>query len=586
MAKESFKRKLTAILSADVSGYSLLMGEDDEATVRTITAYRKVFYNIIKQHNGEVLDSPGDNLLADFVSVVDSVQCALAVQKEINARNEKVPDDRKMLFRIGINIGDVIHDNGRIYGDGVNIAARLEALAPPGGLAVSGDVFRQVEGKIDLEFEDMGEQKVKNIKKPIQVYRLGKNPREKQPFSTDKPTLKLPDKPSIAVLPFDNMSGDSSQDFLADGITEDIITDLSRFHDLFVIARNSTFTYKGKAVKTQEVAEELGVRFVLEGSIQRSGDRVRINAQLIDAITGGHVWADRYDRDVSDVFAVQDEVTAKIVGNLSGYHGKLTRDEKIRARKKGSSDLKVYEIYLQGLEHKHRFTKEDNQLARQLLKKAIEIDPEYARAYIALAWTHLFEVWWGWTNNPQQAIEQAFEAAHKATALDEWDAECHWVMADLCVATRQFEKAVSEFNRALEINPNFADILAEWGMFLARLGQAEKGLRKLRKAIRLNPNYPDWYTHFLGGATYAAHQYKEAISILKKVNQHTRNTRAYLAASYAQLGQMEEAEAEVLETLSLDPQASISSISNVEYYIETEDRDNFESGLRKAGLSE
>jgi adenylate cyclase len=586
MAAEGFNRKLAAILSADVAGYSRLMGDDEEATVRTLTAYREVFTNLIQQHKGRVIDSPGDNLLVEFASVLDAVQCAVAVQKEIKARNDDFPENRKMQFRIGINLGDVIQEEGRIYGDGVNIAARLEAMAQPGGITISGDVFRQVDGKIDLALEELGEQKVKNIQKPVQVYRVEHGPGKNQLPAADRAALELPVKASIAVLPFDNMSGDPKQDFLADGLTEDIITDLSRFRDLFVIARNSTFTYKGKPVKVQEVAEELKVRFVLEGSIQRSGDRVRITAQLIDATTGEHVWADRYDRNISDIFVLQDEVTEKIVGNLSGYHGKLTRVEKLRAKKKGSANLKVYETYLQGIEHKHRFTPENNLIARQLLEKAIGLDPDYARAYIALAWTYLFEVWWGWTDNPQQALEQAFEAAHKAATLDEWDAECHWVMADLCAITSQFEKAVAEYNRALELNPNFADVLADWGMFQARLGRAKESLETIRKAMRLNPNYPDWYTQFLGGATYAARQYEEAISVLKMVKQHTRVSRAYLAASYAQLGRMKEASAEAAETLKLDPHTGVSSISNVEYYTETADRDHFEAGMRKAGLPE
>ena len=364
MAEEGFKRKLTAILSADVEGYSRLMGEDEEATVRTLTAYREVLTTLIQQHNGRVIDSPGDNLLAEFASVVDAVQCAVAVQKEINARNAELPENHRMQFRVGINLGDVIQEGGRIYGDGVNIAARLEGLAKPGGICISKTAFDHIESKLPYGYEFLGDQPVKNIAKPVGAYRVLMDPRvtiagepeEKkpalvrrkailvggialvivvlaaliwnfyfrhapiEPASVEKMAFPLPDKPSIAVLPFVNMSRDPEKDYLADGLTENIITALSKIPEMFVIARNSTLTYKDKPVKVQQVAEDLGVRYILEGSVQKADDRVRINAQLIDTIKGHHLWAQRFDREFEDLFALQDEITLKIDNMKSGVH--------------------------------------------------------------------------------------------------------------------------------------------------------------------------------------------------------------------------------------------------------------------------
>ncbi|MHC4560932.1 MAG: adenylate/guanylate cyclase domain-containing protein, partial [Planctomycetota bacterium] len=406
MALEGFKRKLTAILSADVEGYSRLMSEDEEATVRAITAYREVFYTLIQQHNGKVLDSPGDNLLAEFASVVDAVQCAVAVQKEIKVRNDELPENRRMQFRIGINLGDVIQEEERIYGDGVNIAARLEGLAEPGGICVSKTAFDHIESKLPYGYEFLGDQTVKNIAKPVGAYRVLMEPRvtvagkpeEKrpapswhraivagafavlvlvvalaiwqfymrrpsvEPASLDKMAYPLPDKPSVAVLPFDNLSGDPGQDYLADGITENIITALSYIPEIFVIARNSTFTYKGKAVKAQEVAEDLGVRYILEGSVQRTGDRVRITAQFIDATSGRHLWADRYDRNLRDLFALQDEITLKIVFALQV---KLSVGVQARLARKTVPNFEAWSYYVRGYGHMMRHTKVDNAKARE-----------------------------------------------------------------------------------------------------------------------------------------------------------------------------------------------------------------------------
>jgi len=463
MDTKEFRRKLTAILSADVEGYSRLMGENEEATVRTITTYREVMTTLINQHQGKVLDSPGDNLLAEFASVVDAVQCAVAVQKEFKARNAELLENRKMQFRIGINLGDVIQEGDRIYGDGVNIAARLEAIAKPGGICISRTAFDHIESKLPLGYEYLGDQTVKNIVKPVGAYRVLMEPRitvaekvEKEETApvwrrkaviagaivvlvvaiglgiwtfllrpTHPPTevaskermvFPLPDKPSIAVLPFVNIGGDPEQEYFSDGITEEIITTLSKVPQLFVIARNSTFTYKGKSVKVQQVGKELGVRYVLEGSVRKAGGRVRITAQLIDAATGGHLWSERYDRDLKDIFALQDEITMKI---LTAVRVKLTEGEQARLYNKGAENLDSYLKVLQGMPYFYRFNKEGNIQARQMFEEAIALDGKNAGAYTMLGWTYLMEVWFGLSESPGKSMGRAAELAQKAHALDD-----------------------------------------------------------------------------------------------------------------------------------------------------------------------
>ncbi|UCE53866.1 MAG: adenylate/guanylate cyclase domain-containing protein, partial [Desulfobacterales bacterium] len=429
MAEEGFKRKLAAILSADVEGYSRLMSEDEEATVRTLTAYREVLTTLIQQHNGKVLDSPGDNLLAEFASVVDAVQCAVAVQKEIKARNDELPENRRMQFRIGINLGDVIQEEDRIYGDGVNIAARLEGLSEPGGICISKTAFDHIESKLPYGYEFLGDQTVKNIPRPVGAYRVLMEPRvtvaempeeEKptpvrrmpmmigalalflvaialviwqfyirrpsvEPAAVEKMAYPLPDKPSIAVLPFNNLSGDPDQEYFCDGMTEDLITDLSKISAIFVIARNSTFAYKGKSPKIRQVAEELGVRYVLEGSVRKADNQIRINAQLIDAVTGHHLWADRYDGNLDNVFSLQDKITQKIIGALAV---KLTANEKKQIAFRGTDNIEAYDVFLQGWDHYLRSTPEAFRKAIPFFEKAVELDPNYGQPYAALALTY------------------------------------------------------------------------------------------------------------------------------------------------------------------------------------------------------
>jgi len=529
MSQGSFKRKLITIFSADVAGYSRLMGDDESATVRTIEVYRKVMSELITQHRGRVIDSPGDNLLAEFGSVVDAVQGAVAVQKELQARNTELPQDRKMEFRIGINLGDVIQEGDRIYGDGVNVAARIEGLAPPGGICISRATYGQVKNKLDLGYEYLGEQSVKNIDEPVRVYRVltepeavGKVIGEKrflgrfsrrtamaaiivlfmvagsligwniylhqskkiEPASLDKMAFLLPDKPSIAVLPFDNFTDDPQQEYFSDGMTEEIITALSKVPDLFVIARNSTFSYKGKPVKIRQVAEELGVRYVLEGSVRRAGDRVRVTAQLIDAIKGHHLWAERYERELKDTFALQDEITGNI---LSALAVKLTRGEQATIRHKGTDNLEAYLKALQARWYLHRMTKEGDFRARQLAEEIMALDPEYASAYIILAYCHIRDVFFGRSKSRKESLEQALELAQKAISLDESFPTCYGLLSIIYMFKKQYEKAIAKAEQAIALDPNGADAYSRLGGGAAYGGQAAGSHRAVRKGDPYQP---------------------------------------------------------------------------------------------------
>jgi len=580
MADEGFKRKLTAILSADVVGYSRLMGENEAATVKTLTAYRKTIGELIHQHRGKVIDSPGDNILAEFTSVVDAVQCAVAAQNEVKARNAQFPENRRMEFRIGVNLGDVIEEEGRIYGDGVNIAARIEGLASPGGISISGTAYDHVENKVAAAFEYLGEQAVKNIRKPVRVYRILMRP-DVPP--QDGEEVKLPDKPSIAVLPFVNMSGEPEQEYFSDGMTEDLITDLSKVSGLFVIARNSAFTYKGKAVKVQEVSRELGVRFVLEGSVRKAGNRVRISAQLVDAITGGHLWAERYDRELTDIFALQDEVTQQIVSALAVN---LTKPEEDRLAWRGTDNLEAYDYALRGQESYYRFTKEANVEAQEMFEKAIALDPGYASAYSWLGlvllhrWTH------GWSQDPHLP-HRAFESAQRALALDAYLPEAHRILADVYLYRKQHEKAIAELERAIALNPNYADAFAALAEVLNWTGKPEKALELVKKAIRLNPHHQAWYFYVLGTSYMRMEQYEEALDVLKRGiirNPEFLGNHLALAPLYAEMGRMEEAQHEIQEILRVSPHFSIDMLKEMIPSKDTEIIETVIEAFRKAGL--
>ena len=633
MATQDFKRKLTAILSADVKGYSRLMGEDEEATVRTITAYRQVITEVVQKHRGRVVDSPGDNVLAEFASVVDAVRGAVEIQEELKVRNAELPENRKMEFRIGVNLGDVIHEEERIYGDGVNVAARVESLVEAGGICISRSAYDQVKNKLTLGYENLGEYSVKNIAEPVRVYKVLMDPesagkvigerrveakrgmrvaivgviafllvvggavlwKSYQPIvsppaevaSEKKLAFPLPEKPSLAVLPFDNLSGDSSQDYLSDGFTETIITELSNLSNLFVIARNSTFTYKGKPVKVQHVAEELGVRYVLEGSVQRSGERVRITAQLIDALTGHHLWAENYDRNFGDIFALQDDITDHVTMALQV---KLTEGEQARIRRGNIDNPQAYEYYLRGLETYRSFTKENNDQARKLYEKAAELDPNYALGWCSIGWTYYREGRFGWTDTPTKSLVLAEELGQKALALNDSMSEAYSLLSVVYMARRQHDKAVAYAEKTIALAPNFASNLATVALPFLYSGKPEVAIELVQTAMRHSPYYPSWYLPILGLAYRLTGQYDEAIDALEswRARANPRSSIPYLclAYTYEEAGRGEEAQVAVGEILKRNSKASIEHYakSNLFPYKNPAEIERVLNSLRKAGM--
>jgi len=588
MTEGRVKRKLSAILSADVKGYSRLMGLDEAATVQTLKAYRKTMFTLIREYSGRVVDSPGDNLLAEFESVIDAVQCAVEIQQDLKAKNVELSKDRRMEFRIGVNLGDVIKEGERIYGDGVNIAARIEGLAEGGGICISGTVYDQVENKLDLGYEDMGEQVVKNIAKPIRVYKVPVETNaavraQGEVADKHKNEFELSDKASIAVLPFVNLSGDSEQEYFSDGMTEDLITDLSKISGLFVIARNSVFTYKGKSVKVEDVGQELGVQYVLEGSVRKVKDRVRITAQLVDAATGGHVWAERYDRDLADIFDLQDEVAQKIVDALEI---RLTKGEQETLGRTPTHNLEAYDCFLKGGAYFMRTTKEANAQARSMYQKAIDLDPKYADAYTALGISCWAEWIFQWTQDPE-TLTRANELMQKAIALDESSPNAHVTLGFIHSLKGQYEQASEAVQRAIALDPNNADGYLFLGHVLILSGRAEEAIPLIEKAMRLNPHYPFIYMFRLGQAYHLTGQHEEAILELKKVlneNPDFLPAHIFLAVIYSEVGHEEEARTEVAEIKRISPDFSCEAIEERFHFHKQDVMKRVIKALRKAGL--
>ena len=590
MAQEGFKRKLVAILSADVKGYSRLMRDDEDATIRTLTTYRKVMTEQIQQYRGRVVDTPGDNILSEFGSIADAVNCAVGIQREIAERNTDLAHHRRMEFRIGVNSGDVVEEEGRIYGDGVNIAARVEGLAQAGGVCISGTVYDSVEDKLGFEFEYLGEHEVKNIDKPIRVYKVLMETDSTvmlEPAPKDRMDFTLPDEASIAVLPFVNMSEDPRQDFFCDGLTEGIIATLSKSPDLFVIARNSTFTYKGKPVKVQQVSKDLGVRYVLEGSVQKSGDRVRITAQLIDALNGKHMWAERYDREMKEIFALQDEIAIHM---LEAMQWKLTIGSRAReALGEGTKNIEAYLTLVEGQHYLVRTSPEDYTQAKKLFEEAILLDAKYATPYIFLGIAHILEVQRGWSRSPQNSMAAASELALIAQGLDKSHPSLFILFGLLKLNSRQYDQALASYDRAFELDPNNGMSLFNKGDCFVFMGKPKEAIPIFQRLLRIDPLAPGFAYLGLGHANSVMQNYDEAIDYNKKVIEIFPNhLLSYLriAGCYAALDRLEEARIAVSEALKLYPGFSAKNYVMAIPYKDEALKEMWFSNLRKAGLPE
>jgi adenylate cyclase len=626
MADERANRKMSAILSADVKGYSRLMSVDEEGTVKALNDCREIIAGCVHNHRGRVVDSPGDNVLAEFVSTVEAVKCAVKIQEDLKARNADLPESRRMEFRIGVNLGDVIEEKGRIYGDGVNIAARLEGLAEAGGICISGTAFDQVKNKLSLGYQFVGKQTVKNIPDPIRAYKVlmepehaGKVIGEKKPkkwrwvqaaavmvalivaaffisniyfgpppidsASVDKMAFPLPDKPSIVVLPFDNLSGDPKEDYLSDGLTGQIINTLARYPRLFVIAAQSSLSYKGKPVKAHQVAEDLGVQYVLEGGVQKSGDKVRITAQLIDAITGSYIWTERYDGELKDIFALQDDITIKV---MNGMVAELTEGEQARRwTKSGVTNLKALEKHYQAQGIFCRHTKEDYDKARPLFEEAIALDPKFVWPYVYLGYLHSASVAFGWSESPAKSLQMAFELAQKAIAVDETHDGPHSLLSNIYRRKHQYDKALSEAERAVALNPNASDAHMMLAFTLGDLDRWEESILYAKKSLRLSPFPGAAPFHALGHACFMTGQYDESIAAYKralKVSPKFLPGHVYITACYSSMGRDEEATAAAQEVLRLNPKFTIESWAKRLNYKDKADIEREVAALQMAGL--
>ena len=642
MAKKKVTRKLAAILATDMVGFSRLMEKDEAGTLARQKAHRKRLIDPkIAKHNGRIVKSTGDGLLVEFASAVDAVQCAVEVQRAMSKLEADVPEERRIAYRVGVNVGDIIVEDEDIFGDGVNIAARLEALAEPGGICVSRNVFDQVKNKVELGFVDLGPQKVKNIAEPVPTYKVLLDPAEAgtvvaakrtvptrlrwvasaaaavlllvlasmawwQPWVTRveparlaKMAFPLPKKPSIAVLPFDNLSGDKTQEYLADGLSENIIQALSKVSEMFVIARNSTFTYKGKPVKVQRVAEELGVRYVLEGSVQKSGDRyvlegsvqksgdrIRVTAQLIDAISGHHLWSERYDRKLTDLFAVQDEITQNIVGALEI---KLTEREVTRARRGATSNVKAWEITRRGIRVFRRITKEDNVRARRMAQKAIALDPRYVTAWNLLAYTHYYDARLRWSDDPAKSLARTEALAKKIVALDPRHPDNYHLLLQIHMLKGENDKAIAVGEEGVNLYPNHSINIALLAQALVFSGRAEEALALMHRAMRLSPHYPWYFLNFVGYAHHEIGRYGKAIEALRKSlarNPNAITTWVRIAAVYSEAGRADEARAAARRILNINPKFSVRAFAKALPYKDKVRLERVLAALRKAGLPE
>jgi adenylate cyclase len=583
-------RRLTAILAADVAGYSRLMGADEEGTHERLKAHLGQLVDPkIKEHRGRIVKNTGDGFLAEFASVVDAVRCATEIQRGMIEREPGVPDERRIRFRIGINLGDVIAEGEDIFGDGVNVAARLEALAEPGGICISRVVRDQVRDRLNYTFEDLGEQQVKNIARPVRVYRVSDIGRGHQiPSVLAMPTLPLPDKPSVAVLPFTNMSSDPEQEFFSDGIAEDIITALSRYPSLFVIARNSSFTYKARAVDVKQVARELGVRYILEGSLRKADDRIRVTAQLVEAETGRDVWAEHYDRDLADIFALQDEITDAVTIALVPV---IADAEQHRALRKPPASLDAWGAYQRGLWHLSKASAEDNALAEKFFQRAIDLDPMFVGGYTGLAAALAPSRVMSQTRDPAEALSAQEAAARRAVALDGGDAEARSRLAIALNSRGDRQGAQAEAERALAISPNLADAHGALGVVLTFSGRPKEGLAALKTCIRLDPRAPTLVLRLgqVALALYFCREYAAAVEAARQAIRSFPDRLGFyrvLAAALGQMGRTTEAKEALEKATAIAPERFDRFVRERHPGLRPEDHAHMLEGLRKAGMPE
>ncbi|AFL49949.1 adenylate/guanylate cyclase domain-containing protein [Sinorhizobium fredii] len=574
------KQRLAAVLAADMAGYSRLMETDEAGTIARLRTHRiELIDPAIAKNEGRIIKTTGDGMLVEFQSVTDAVKCAVEIQQRMKRRNSDVPPDRRIEFRIGINLGDIIFDDDDIFGDGVNIAARIEQLADVGGICVTAAVATQIADRLEVPIEDLGEKTLKNISRPVHLYRIGIEG-SALPAPQEKDAKRAVSKPSIVVLPFDNMSGDPEQEFFADGLTEDIITELSRRHELFVISRNSSFVYKNQPVNVREVAEKLGAQYLVEGSVRKIGDRVRVTVQLIDAATDAHVWADKYDRRLDDIFAIQDEVTAAIAATLPGRLEAAQRDQLARTK---PGNMAAYECALTAKVLHHRNTLADNEQAQALIARALALDPGYAHAHawraciLGQAWVH------GWCEDKDAVWAEIVAELERALALDDNDADVHRILAAVNVNNNELTTARYHQERALALNPNYDLVVVQQGELLTWLGRPEEGVEWIRKAMRLNPHHPERFWSHLGKAHFSARRYGEAIEAFMHLSVMDHVQHAFVAACYGWLGDDIAAAAHMKKVRALAPDFDLESFLATLHYVQESDTQHIRDGLVKAG---
>jgi adenylate cyclase len=625
------ERRLAAILVSDVVGFSRLIEADEERTLARLKELRsEIIDPRIAEHHGRIVKLMGDGALVEFASVVDAIRCAVDVQRRMTTHNADVPDSDRIEFRVGINLGDIVVEGDDIYGDGVNVAARLEALSDPGGICISGTAFDHVKTKLDVGFESLGEQQVKNIAEPVRTYRVvidgsvvrnvaATKPRisprmtiaaagavvlvalaavitwwrpwvpDVTPMSVERAALPIPDKPSIAVLPFANMSGDPEQEYFADGITEDIITALSEFEYFFVISRNSSFAYKGVSVDVRDVARDLGVQYVLEGSVRKSGDRLRITAQFVDAIADKHIWAEQYDRELEDIFQVQDEITQSIVTSVAPEY--LSAELK-RVQRKEARNLNAWDAFMRGYWHFLRFTKDDNAAAQLFLRKAIDLEPSRANYHGVLAVTHIMDGFYGWSESREASFRAALESAERGLALDGQDSQTLRSIGLVHFFSKNHDVALSYYERAVAANPNEAENRALLGAALGVAGDYDAALEQFETAFRLSPrdvHIAIWYGN-LAIAAFVVGRDEEAAEWARKAvegNPQFPSGHRTLAASAGNLGRLTEAETARERLQELLPHVTIAQLrENLPYFTDPDDLERYLDGLRRAGLPE